>query len=187
MLSFTHSTNIYWIPWRLYKPEGNGIKLEYLYLSCHVYDLRVETLSWSYWISSILLIKKIGPHCNLQKYSIINDKIWVFITCLIHCCCCSVAKSCPTLCNPMDCSMPGFSVLYYLLEFAQIHVHRVGDAIQPSYPLPPPSPFAFNLSQHQGLFQWVSSSQQVARLLKLQLQLQLQHQPFQWLFRDDFL
>ena len=62
----------------------------------------------------------------------------------------SVAKSCLTLCNPMDCSMPGFPVFHYLLEFAQIHVHWVGDAIQPSHPPSPPSPPALNLSQHQG-------------------------------------
>ena len=62
-------------------------------------------------------------------------------------CCCSVTPSCPTLCNPMDCSMPGFPVLHYLLEFAQTHVHWV-DAIQSFRPLSPPSPFAFNLSDH---------------------------------------
>ena len=65
---------------------------------------------------------------------------------------CSVAQSCLTLCDPMDCSMPGFPVLHYLLEFVQSHAHLVSDAIQPSLSLPPPSPFAFNLSQHQGLF-----------------------------------
>ena len=63
-----------------------------------------------------------------------------------------VAQSCPTLCDPMNCIMPGFPVLYYLLEFAQSHVHLVGDAIQPSHPLSPPSRFALNLSQRQGLF-----------------------------------
>ena len=68
-------------------------------------------------------------------------------------CCCSVAQSCPTLCNPMDCSAPGFPVLHHLTELAQTHVHRVSDAIQRSYPLPSPSPPTFNLSQHQGLFQ----------------------------------
>ena len=68
--------------------------------------------------------------------------------------CCSLAQSCPTLCNPKDCRMPGFPVLHHLLEFAQTHVHWVGDAIQPSLPLSSPSP-AFNLSQHRGLFQWV--------------------------------
>ena len=68
-------------------------------------------------------------------------------------CCCSVAQSCLTLCDPMDCGTPGSPVLHYLLEFAQIHAHLVGDAIQPSYPLSPGSPLALNLSQHQGLFQ----------------------------------
>ena len=67
--------------------------------------------------------------------------------------CCSVAKSCLTLCDPMDCSTPFFPVLHYLLELAQIHVHQVGDAIQPSRPLSSPSPPALSLSQHQGLFQ----------------------------------
>ena len=71
--------------------------------------------------------------------------------------------------TPMDCSMPGSSVLHYLPEFVQIHVHWVGDAIQPSYPLLAPSPPALSLSQHQVLFQWVSSSHQVAKVLELQL------------------
>ena len=68
----------------------------------------------------------------------------------IDCCCCSLAKSCPTLCDPMDWSAPGFPVLHYLLEFAQIPVHWVSDAIQPSHPLLPSPPPALNLSQHQG-------------------------------------
>jgi len=97
-------------------------------------------------------------------------------------CCCSVTKSCLALCDPMDCSMPGFGVLHYLLELAQTHVHWVGDAIQPSHPLSSPSPPAFNLSQHQGLFKWVSSLHQVAKVLEFQLQ----HQSFQWIFRTDF-
>ena len=75
-------------------------------------------------------------------------------------CCSSVAKSCPTLCNPMDCSTPDSLVLHYFPEFAQTHVHPVSDAIQPSHPLSSPSPPAFNLSQHRGLFQWVSSLHQ---------------------------
>ena len=87
------------------------------------------------------------------------------------------------LCDPMDCSMPGFPVHHQLQELAQTHVHWVGDAIQPSHPLLLPSPPAFNLSQHQGLFQWVSSSHQVAKVLELHLQ----HQSFQWVFRTDFL
>ena len=72
-------------------------------------------------------------------------------------CCCSVAKSCPVLCKPMDCSLPGFPVPHHLPEFAQVH-HWIGDATQPSHSLSPSSPSAFNLSQHQGIFWWVSSS-----------------------------
>ena len=66
--------------------------------------------------------------------------------------CCSVTKSCHTFWDPMGCSMSGLSVLHHLLEFAQTHIHWVSDAIQPSYPLLPSSPFALNLSQHLGLF-----------------------------------
>ena len=69
----------------------------------------------------------------------------------ISTCYCSIAQLCPTLCDPMDCSTPGFPVLHHLLEFAHTHVHWVSDAIQPSGPLSPPSPPAFNLSQHQSL------------------------------------
>ena len=70
----------------------------------------------------------------------------------------SVAQLCPTLCEPMDCSTTGLPVHHQLLELAQTHVHRVSDAIQPSHPLSSRSPPAFNLSQDQGLFKWVSSS-----------------------------
>ena len=73
----------------------------------------------------------------------------------------SVTQSCPTLCDPMNCSTPGLPVHHQLLEFTQTHVHWVGDAIQPSHPLLFPSPPAFNLSQHQGPFKWVSSLHQV--------------------------
>ena len=94
----------------------------------------------------------------------------------------SVTQSCPALCDPMDHSTPGFPIHHQLLELAQTHVHWVSDAIQPSHPLSSPSP-AFNLSQHQSLFQWISSSHQVAKVLEFQLQ----HQSFQWIFRTDFL
>ena len=84
----------------------------------------------------------------------------------------------------MDCSTPGFPVYHQLPEFTQTHVCWVSDAIQPSYhPLSSPSPPAFNLSQHQGLFKHVSSLHQVAKVLEFQLQ----HQSFQWIFRTDFL
>ena len=86
------------------------------------------------------------------------------------------------LCYPMDCSMPDSPVLRCLLKSAQARVHWVDDAIQPSHPLPSPSPSAFSLSQHQGLFQWVSFSYQGVKILELLLQ----HESFQWIFRVDF-
>ena len=98
-------------------------------------------------------------------------------------CSCSIAELCPTLCNPMDWDTPGFLVLYHLLVVAQTHFHWVSDAIRPSHPLSPLSPPIFNLSQHQGLLQWVSSVHQVAKVLELQLQ----HQSFRCIFRVDFL
>ena len=88
----------------------------------------------------------------------------------------SVSQSCPILCHPVDCSTPGFPVYHQLLELVQTHVHRVCDAIQPSHPLSSPSLPAFNLSQHQGLFQRVNTSHEVAKVLEFQLQ----HQSFQW-------
>ena len=95
----------------------------------------------------------------------------------------SVSQLCPILCDPMDCSMPGFSVHHQLPELTQTHVHWVSDAIQPSHPLLSTSPPAFNLSQRQDLFQWVSSLHQEAKVLELQLQLQ----SFQWILRTAFL
>ena len=85
----------------------------------------------------------------------------------------SLTQSCLTLCDPMDCNTSSFPVLHHLLEFAQTHVHWVGDALQPSHPLLSPAPSAFIPSRHQGLFQWVGSSHQVAKVLELQ------HQSFQ--------
>ena len=100
--------------------------------------------------------------------------------CLYNCCC-SVAKSCLTLCDRMKRSMPGFPVLHYLPELPQTHVHWINDAIQPSDPLSPASPPAFSPSQHQSLCQWIDSSYQVAKVLEFQ------HQSFHRIFRVDFL
>ena len=83
-----------------------------------------------------------------------------------------VSQSCPTLCDTMDCSTPGFPVHHQLPKLAQTHVHWIGDAIQLSHPLSSPSPPAFNLSQHQGLFKWISSLHQVAEVLEFELQRQ---------------
>ena len=95
----------------------------------------------------------------------------------------SVAQSCPTLCDPMNRSTPGLPVHHQLPKFTQTHIHRVGDAIQPSHPLSPPSPPAPNPSQHQSLFQWVNSSHEVAKVLEFQLQ----HHFFQRNPRADLL
>ena len=98
-------------------------------------------------------------------------------------CYCSLTKSCPTLYDSMNCSTSGFPVLNYLLEFAQTHFHCVNDVNQSSHPLLPLCPPALNLSQNQGLFQWVSSSHQLAKVLEFQLQ----HQSCQWILNVDFL
>ena len=95
----------------------------------------------------------------------------------------SVTQSCLTLCDPMDCSISGLPVHHQHSELTQTHVRWVDDAIQPSHPLSSPFPPAFSFSQHQDLFQWVSSLYQVAKGLEFQLQ----HQSFQWLFRTDVL
>ena len=95
----------------------------------------------------------------------------------------SVAQSCLTLCDLMDCSTLGFPVHHQLPKFAQTHVHQVRDAIQPPHSLSSPSPPPFNLSQHQGLFQWVNSLHQVTKVLEFQFQ----HQSLQRIFRTDFL
>ena len=127
-------------------------------------------------------------HMDITRWSTMKSDVtqeelkrWVTSSC--YCCCCSVAKSCPTPCNTMNCSMPGLPVPLYLLEFAQLHVLWVSDFIQPSHPLLPFSPLAFNLPQHQGLFQWVSSLHQVTRVLEPRLH----HQSFQWMFSFYFL
>ena len=107
----------------------------------------------------------------MLRYCLLNSKVSQLCICIdytLPCrkqhnivkqlrCCCSVAKSCPTLHNPMACSTPGFPVSHHLPEFAQVHVHRISDAIRPSPPLLPPSLSAFSLAQHQGLF-WLFTS-----------------------------
>ena len=130
------------------------------------------------WVKKLIDHKCLGLFLGFQFYSI--DLHVILMSTCYFCFCCSVAQLSLTLCDPIDWCTPGSSVLHYLQEFAQIHFHWVGDAISPSHLLLPPS-FAFNLSQHWGLFQWVSSLIQVAKVLELQLQ----HQSFQWIFRID--
>ena len=100
----------------------------------------------------------------------------------------SVTQSCPTLCYPINCSTPGLSVHHQLPEFTKTHVRRVGDAIQPSHPLSFPSSPAPNPSQHQGLFQWVNSSHEVAKVLEFQLHISPSNEhPGLISFRMDWL
>ena len=106
------------------------------------------------------MIEKSPKHIvDLKKIQIQNNEYALVQFCL-------VTQSCLTLWNPMDCSTPGFPDHHQLPEFTQIYVHRVADTIQPSHPLSSSSPLAFNLSQHQGLFKWVSSLHQVAKVLE---------------------
>ena len=127
--------------------------------------------------------------------------VWVNLHCPIHFPCCNLKSlqlhDCPYslhlssvqslsgvwLCDPMDCSTPGLPVHHQFPGFTQTHAHWVGDAIQSSHPLSSPSPPTFNLSQHQGLFKWVSSLHHMSKVLEFQLQ----HQSFQWIDRIDFL
>ena len=118
-----------------------------------------------------------GTHCSLLYFIFLHCTCNLLLICLfVYFQCSSVAQSCPTLCDLMNHSTPGLPVHHQLLEFTQTHVYQVGDAIQPSHPLSSPFPPAPNPSQHQGLFQWVKSSHEVATVL----QFQLQHQSFQW-------
>ena len=116
-------------------------------------------------------------HFTVLSFYFALDSLKLVITVWLCYCYCWAAELCPTLCDPMNWSMPGFPVLHHLLKFVKTHVHCVDDALQPhpqSHPLLSPSPPDFNLSQHQGLFQWVSFSHQMAKVLELQLQ----HQSF---------
>ena len=124
------------------------------------------------------------PFRNSGRGKRIGDCGWRKRT---HQCCSvqfsSVAQLCLTLCDTMICSMPGLPVHHQLPEFTQTHAHWLSDAIQPSHALWSFSPPTFNLSQHQGLFQWVSSLHQVAKILEFQLL----HQSFQWIIRTGSL
>ena len=116
------------------------------------------------WLQEIHIIVSLSSPAELK--SLTNGRYSVQFS--------SIGQLCLTLCDPMDCNTPGIPVHHQLLEFTQTHVHWVGDAIQSSHPLSSPSPPAFNLSQHQRLFKWVSSLHQVAKVLEFHLQ----HQSF---------
>ena len=154
-----------------------------------------KTSSWNSALSSLLFMslkynfveptRQDGMSTNAKQFAFyhIFDLAWPFLLNQTFrrqrkrrnlrswdCCYYSVAQLCLTLCDPVNCCTPGFPVHHQLPEFTQTHLHWVTDAIQPSRPLASLSPPAFNLSQHQGLFQWVGSSQQGAKVLELQLQ-----------------
>ena len=95
----------------------------------------------------------------------ITQNFWIFISVWLS----SAAQSCPSLCDPMNYSMPSLPIRHQFPEFTQTHVHQVGDANQPSHPLSSPFPLALNPSQHQSLFQWVNSLREVAKVLEFQL------------------
>ena len=126
-------------------------------------------------------------YCFFFKESILevesmNQRIWTYFK-FLKLSCCSFANSCLTLCDLMDYSTPGFLVHHHLPQVAQTYVHWVSDAIQSFHPLLSLSPPAFCLSPSQGIFQWVSSLHQVAKVLEFQPQ----YQSFHWVFRVDFL
>ena len=131
-------------------------------------DLFLFIILGTWWALSVMKLRWV----SFQKASMISLVQFSWVT-----------QSCLTLCDPMDCSTPGLPVHHQLPEFTQTLVRWVGDAIQPSHPLLSPSPPTFNLSQYQGLFKWVSSSHQVAKVLEFQLQ----HQSFQSTLRTDLL
>ena len=145
------------------------------------YTIELYTLNgWLAWCVNIYLNKTVERKKGLLGGSAVKT---LHSQCRAQAQCLISSVQSLSLCNPMDCSLPGFPVLHCFTEFAQAHVHWVADAIQPSRPLSSPSPPIFNLSQHQSLFQWVSSLYWVA----IGLELQLQHQSFQWIFMVDFL
>ena len=154
-------------------------------------QVRASAADGSIWVGLCVLLR-VGPNVHsgfLLCFFGLACFVAAVVFCLFVCffsylmvlCGCLVVKLCPTHWDPTNCSIPGFPALHCLLEFAQTHVHWLSDAIQPSHPLSPPSPPVFNPSQPQSLFQWVSFSHQVAKVLELQ------HQSFWWIFRVDFL
>ena len=170
-------------------PMGSSTKLTLLIPLPH--RPPTPSITWCYWLWDKWFIYYDCIQIVLSTFA----ATWIFteISYLYICFHCSfqfssVAHWCPILCGPVNCSTQGLSVHHQLPESTQTHVHWVSDAIQPSHPMSSPSPPTLNLSQHQCLFQWVSSLHQVAKVLEFELQ----HQSFQWTpelisFRMDWL
>ena len=158
------------------------------YLSCPILCWNPIWHIWHSWLALFFFAFLSGSLCSwkvVEWFLRFSVDEWLSFERLMDCKLkfSSATQFCLTLCDPMDCNTPGFPVHHQFPELAQTHVHRVGNTIQPSCLLSFPSPSACNLSQHQGLFQWVSSLHQVAKVLECQLQ----HQSFQWIFKTNFL
>ena len=128
-------------------------------------------------LQGIFLTRELNPgllHCRQTLYWLSHQGSPKYRMLLLF--------SCPVVSDSTDCSRPGLSVPHHLPKFAQAHIHCITDAFQPSHPLMPSSHSTLNLSQPQGLFQWVSCSQQMTKTLEFQLQ----HQSLQWVFKVDF-
>ena len=145
----------------IYKGVQLWITFQICILQLHI----IHVKNWLWWVFA---------HSDRQ---IPQVRTWCIVLLIVLVQFSSVAQSCPTLCDPMNRSTPALPVHHQLPEFTQTHVHWTSDAMQPSHPLLSPSPPAPNPSQHQGLFQWVNSSHEVAKVLEFQLQ----HQSFQWM------
>ena len=157
----------------------HSVFLQSLYPLSGVLALQGQGISWPGLAFTILpKRRRYNSLCDLQLRFLIFSTDLLLSSVQFS----SVAQWCLTFCNPMDCSRPGLLDYHQLPEFTQTHAHWVSDATQPFHPLLSPSP-AFNLSQHHGLFRWVTSLHQVAKVLEFQLQ----HQSFQWISRNEFL
>ena len=161
------------------EPRGRGRNQKKKLLGVESYEYGVMSQPWNLFLQSNLpqipklnvfftVFLKINFHWKMADFTWQVEKRNLRWTVILQAMKPSVAQSCLILCNPMDPSMPGFPVHHQLLELAQTHIHQVSDAFQSSHPLSFLSPPAFNLSQHQGLFQWVSTFHQVAKVLELQ-------------------
>ena len=156
--------------------QSKGLSRVFSSITIQKHLLHHHNSSSVLWHSAFFMVQSSHPYMTPGKTIALTR--WTFVGKVMYSpSCYSVAQLCPPVYNPTNCITPVFPVLHYLPEFAQTHIHWAGDAIQPSHSLSSPFPPVLNLSQHQGLFRWVTSSHQVAKVLKLQLQLQ----SFQWI------
>ena len=173
-----------WSPFKLESPKRLWIKNQHWFMNifhltfkCHHWDESYSKAScWSFRATLIILL--ILCQFPLVWFSVITESELLLSVQFS-----SVTQSCPTLCDPWTAARQASLSTTNSQSSTQTHIHRVSDAIQPSHPLSSPSPPALNLSQHQGLFKWVSSSHQMAKVLEFQLQ----HQSFQWTPWTDLL